>query len=113
MDKLKKYQDLIIDFLQRYNAETSKGLLQGINRRLLIDRKNNSFQLISIGWRGDRHVFGVVFHFDILNEKIWIQCNGTEREIVDEFIAAGVPKNDIVLGFLPPDARHFLGFAVA
>jgi hypothetical protein len=113
MDKLKKYQDLIIDFLQRYYAETHKSMPQGVSRRLLIDRENNSFQLISIGWREDRHVFDVVFHFDIINDKIWIQCNGTELEIVDEFMNAGVPKTDIVLGFVPPYARHFWGFAVA
>lgn len=99
--------------MQQYNAATSKGLKQGVNRRLLIDRENNSFQLISIGWRDERHVFGVVFHFDIINEKIWIQCNGTEREIVDELMEAGIPKTDIVLGFVPPYARHFTGFAIA
>ncbi|TAF92595.1 MAG: hypothetical protein EAZ32_00835 [Cytophagia bacterium] len=42
-----------------------------------------------------------------------IQCNNTEREIVDELLANGVPKSDIVLGFMPPHARHFSGFAVA
>jgi XisI protein len=34
-------------------------------------------------------------------------------EVVDDFMAAGVDHNDIFLGFVPPSARHFLGFAVA
>jgi hypothetical protein len=42
-----------------------------------------------------------------------MQCNNTEYEVVDEFMAAGVDRNDIVLGFVPPQARHFSGFAVA
>ncbi|MEO0042888.1 MAG: hypothetical protein RL329_2336, partial [Bacteroidota bacterium] len=54
-----------------------------------------------------------IFHFDIKDGKIWFQCNNTEREVVDELMAMGVEKQDIVLGFLPPYARHLSGFAAA
>jgi hypothetical protein len=94
MDKIKKYQDVIIDFLNRYNSETGRSLE-------------------NTGWRGGRYIFGPIFHFDIINGKIWMQCNNTEREVVDELMAAGVERSDIVLGFVPPAARHFLGFAEA
>ena len=113
MDKIKKYQDIIIDFLNRYNAETSSYSADGIKRRILIDKENNSFQLLSIGWRNNLYTFGPIFHFDIIDGKIWMECNNTEREVVDEFMAAGVDRQDIVLGFVPPSARHFSGFAVA
>ena len=52
MDKIKKYQDVIIDFLNRYNAETGRSLEDTIKRRILVDREHNSFQLLSTGWRG-------------------------------------------------------------
>jgi hypothetical protein len=42
-----------------------------------------------------------------------MQCNNTEREVVDEFMAQGVDRQDIVLGFVPPYARKFSGFAEA
>ena len=113
MDKIKKYQDIIIDFLNRYNSETGRSLEHSIKRRVLIDREHNSFQLLSIGWRGNHYIFGTIFHFDIIDGKIWMQCNNTEYEVVDEFMAAGVDRNDIVLGFIRPQARHFSGFAVA
>jgi XisI protein len=113
MDKIKKYQNIIIDFLNRYNEETSNYADADRKRRILIDRENNSFQLLSIGWNDDLYTFGPIFHFDIINGKIWMQCNNTEREVVDEFMAAGVDRQDIVLGFVPPPARHFSGFAVA
>ncbi len=112
MDKVKKYQNIVIDFLNRYNADTTVPS-DTVQRRVLIDKKNNSFQLLSIGWRNNLYTFGPIFHFDIINGKIWMQCNNTEREVVDELMAAGVRKNDIVLGFVPPEARHFSGFAVA
>ena len=114
MDKIEKYQNVIISFLNRYVEETSGGYLDdSVKRRVLIDKINNSFQLLSTGWRGQNYTFGTIFHFDIINEKIWMQCNNTEREVVDEFMAEGVDSQDIVLGFVPPYARHFSGFAVA
>jgi XisI protein len=111
MDKVKKYQKIVIDFLNRYHADTNNAS-DTVQRRILIDKKNNSFQLLSIGWRNHLYTFGPIFHFDIINGKIWMQCNNTEREVVDELMEAGVRKSDIVLGFVPPEARHFLGFAV-
>ncbi len=111
MDKIKKYQDIIIKYMYDYEAEfNDKG---DVKRRILVDRENNSFQLLSAGWHNDHYIFGPIFHFDIINGKIWMQCNNTEREVVDEFMAQGVDRQDIVLGFVPPYARHFSGFAVA
>ena len=114
MEKLTLYQDAIIQFMRRYLAETGQGIYDDdVKRRVLIDRDNNSFQLLSTGWRGEHYLFGPIFHFDLINGKIWIQCNNTEREIVDELMADGVDRQDIVLGFVPPYARPFSGFATA
>ncbi len=113
MDKITKYQNIIIEFLNHYNAETATYADEDIKRRILIDRENNSFQLLSTGWSGDLYTFGPIFHFDIINGKIWMQCNNTEWEVVDDLMAAGVDRKDIVLGFVPPSARHFSGFAVS
>ena len=49
---------------------------------------------------------------DIKDKKIWIQRDGTEIGIANELIAAGVPKEDIVLGFHAPYKREFTDFAV-
>jgi XisI protein len=54
-----------------------------------------------------------VFHFDILNGKIWMQCNHTEWEVVDFLMEHGVERLDIVLGFVPAYARQASGFGVA
>jgi XisI protein len=111
MDKIKKYQDIILKYMYDYEAEFNDS--DDVKRRILADRENNSFQLLSTGWRNSHYIFGPIFHFDIIDGKIWMQCNNTEREVVDEFMAQGVDKQDIVLGFVPPHARHFLGFGVA
>lgn len=114
MDKITHFQNVILQFLNNYNEEMGGNLpTSNPPRRVLADRENNSFQLLAQGWKGNHYIFGPLFHFDIINGKIWIQCNNTEREIVDELMAQGIDKQDIVLGFIPPQARHFSGFAVS
>ena len=113
MDKIKKYQDIVIDFLNHYIEEANQSENSDVKCRLLIDRENNSFQLLSIGWQRNHYTFSPTFHFDIIDGKIWMQCNNTEWEVVDDLMAAGVDRQDIVLGFVPPHARHFSGFATA
>ena len=78
-------------------------------------RKNYRFQLrrgINIGWKQQIRTYGVIIHVDIKDDKIWIQRDGTEIGIANELIAAGVPKEDIVLEFYAPYKRQFTGFAV-
>ncbi|MEN8221131.1 MAG: element excision factor XisI family protein [Pseudomonadota bacterium] len=53
---------------------------------------------------------GAVIHVDIIEDKIWIQYDGTEEGIA---VDKGVPKETIVLGFRPPELRSYTGFAVA
>ncbi|WP_442938932.1 element excision factor XisI family protein [Nostoc sp.] len=49
---------------------------------------------------------------DIKDNKIWIQRDGTEIGIANELVAAGVSKEDIVLGFHAPYKCEFTDFAV-
>jgi XisI protein len=69
--------------------------------------------LLRIGWRKDRYVRACPFHFDIKDGKVWIQQNRTDIEVGDELIARGIPKSDIVIGFLPVEMRSTSGYAVA
>lgn len=112
MDKIKKYQDIIIAYLEEY-AKIIPANLPDVENKVITDRQNNHFQLLRIGWQGELYVFTVVFHFDIKDGKIWFQRNITEREVVDDFMKKGVAREDIVLGFRPPYARPHSGFAVA
>lgn len=112
MDKIKNYQNIIIKFLQERAAPTL-GIDENIRREVIIDRESNNFQLLHIGWKGHHYQFFVAFHLSIINEKIWLQWNRTEFEVVDYLMENGVPKEDIVLGLKPPYVREHTGFAVA
>lgn len=65
------------------------------------------------GWKADKYRFKVLFHLDIINDKIWLQQNDTEFAIADELVEKGVPRTDIVLGFLAQHIRAHSGFATA
>ncbi|WP_460206989.1 element excision factor XisI family protein [Scytonema sp. NUACC21] len=66
-----------------------------------------------VGWDGQRRVHGSVVHIDIIQGKIWIQHDGTNRPVAEELLEAGVPREDIILGFHPPQVRHYTDFGVA
>jgi len=58
-------------------------------------------------------VNGAVIHVDIIDDKIWIQHDGTEDGIALELEEAGIPKDKIVLGFKTLDIRKYTGYGVS
>ena len=58
-------------------------------------------------------VSGCVVHVEIINDKIWIQRDGIEQGITDDLVAAGIPKDKIVLAFHAPNLRQHTGYAIA
>ncbi len=113
MDKIKKYQELIVSFLHDFYEVKNLSSEGSLDNQIIVDREHNHFQLLCVGWKGKKYFTGIYFHFDIKNEKIWIQQNNTECLVADYFTERGVPKSDIVLGFQPEYARPYTGFATA
>ena len=66
-----------------------------------------------VGWINGQRIYGSVIHLDLINGKVWLQHNGTEGDIAQELMAAGVARQDIVLGFRSPAVRVHTGYAVA
>jgi XisI protein len=78
----------------------------------LFDDERGHYQLLYVGWRGNKRDFGCVLHLDIKDGKIWIQHDGTEVGVANQLVELGVPKQDIVLAFHEPQVRQFTDFAV-
>jgi hypothetical protein len=83
-----------------------------IRSQVVVDPDRDHFQLLNVGWDGDRRVHGTVLHLDLIDGKIWVQHDGTDRPVVEALEAAGVPKEDIVLAWHPPYLRELTGYAV-
>jgi hypothetical protein len=80
---------------------------------VIVSRDLNHFMLVHEGWENDRQVHGCVVHAEIRSNKIWIHYDGIEDGITNELVAAGVPKDHIVLAFYPPQVREHTGYAIA
>ncbi len=63
------------------------------------------YLLITLGTEGDKRTHDCIVHLEIIDRQIWIQCDGIESGIATDLIGAGIPANQIVLGFLPPERR--------
>lgn len=111
MDKIKQYEKAILSILEEY-AKIKYANIKGGNE-IIADKENYRYQVVTIGWDGDVFVHDCPMHFDIINGKIWVQQNMTEWEVGEMLEEQGVPKSDIVPGFLPPDLRQYSKYATA
>jgi hypothetical protein len=76
----------------------------------IFDSEHDHYQLLYVGWPGDKRDFGCILHLDIKGGKIWIQHDGTEEGIANRLVEMGVPKQDIILAFHEPYVRQFTDF---
>jgi len=84
-----------------------------VTSKTVFDEAADVYLVVVEGWRDVRRMHGCLVHVEIREDKIWILLDGTENGVAEELMAAGVPKEHIVLGFKSPQARLHTGFAVA
>ncbi|MFB2935254.1 XisI protein [Aerosakkonemataceae cyanobacterium BLCC-F154] len=111
MDTLDNYRQILQNILIEY-AQLPYAYGQ-LERQLIIDENKNHYLLLTLGWENKKRVHGCLIHIDIIDEKIWIQRDGTEDGIANDLVNAGIPKNRIVLAFHPADIRQFTEYAVS
>ena len=115
MDKTSKYRSALIGILENYAADrpAAHQMPYGLNIQLLFDKDRDQYQVLGMGWRGEQQSFLVLFHFSIQDGKIWLHRNVADYDILEDLEKKGIPKQDIVLGFQPPQYRQYSGYAVA
>lgn len=111
MDTLTRYRELVKDIIREHARYTPSNA--EIEVETIFDESNDHYELIHIGWSGSHRIQGAVIHIDIRNGKIWIQFDGTADGVATELVAAGVPKDHIVLAWKPPNRRKDTDYAVA
>lgn len=111
MERIKQYRQAIRSLLERYAGEGHRdGQLE---TQIICDSEHDHYQLVSLGWQGQRRFYSCLMHLDIKNGKIWIQRNQTDQLIAQELVEMGVAREDIVLGLQPAYARPDTGYGVA
>ncbi|QYO65157.1 XisI protein [Leptolyngbya sp. 7M] len=110
MDTLDQYRDVVYKILSQYTPLMSQS---GITSTVIISEDRNHFIVINEGWEGKRRIHNLVFHAEFRDRKLWIHHDGIDHGITEELVAAGIPKDQIVLAFHPPHIRQHTGYAVA
>jgi len=113
MDKVNRYRETIRQVLELYANWSKRKPGIDVVTELVVDAQQNHFELLDIGWERECRVHHVILHLDIINGKIWIQHDATNRPVADALLEAGVPHEDIVLAFHPPEVRQYTEFAAA
>jgi len=111
MDKLERYRSCIQTLLFKHSQSKSRN--EDVENELFFDPVRDRYQLMRVGWKGLERIYYTVLHFDIKDEKIWLQHNATDTDIGQELLEIGVAKEDIILGLHPPYKRPYTGYGVA
>ncbi len=112
MDKLSRYRQIVRDTLlplteRRYTPDK-------VSNEAVFDEAHDRYIIVCVGWPDNLHrVYFNLAHLDIINEKVWIQYDGTEDGIGYDLEAAGIPKHDIVPAFHPENVRPHTGYGVS
>lgn len=109
MDSLKaKYRPIIEKLLVDYAEFLGNHEVQ---MELVFDRDRDL--LVETGWQDGYPIYGSLLHIDIIEDKIWIQHDGTEEGMAQELVNAEISKDCIVLGFKSMERRKLTEFAVS
>jgi len=111
MARVEDYTAYVEEIIRRYGQY--KPSYGEVEVQMIFDRENQHYQLLNVGWNKHQRIRGCVLHIDIKDGKIWIQHDGTEVGVANEFVEMGVPQEDIVLAYHASYKRPYTGFAVS
>jgi hypothetical protein len=110
MDTREAYERAILTVLEDHLPRIPQ---PGLQVTLVKDRENGHYQIVHSGWQQGTYSYGSVLHIDLTpDHKVVVLHNGTEAMIADDLHEAGIPKQDIILAFLPRYAQEASGFGV-
>lgn len=109
MDTTHRYRDIIQEVIETYGNRSTPQV--GSRTEIIFDRERDSYLLLEVGWERGERLYMTLMHLDLIDGKIWVQDDGTEEGAAILLMEAGVPKENIVLGFYPESHRLHTEFA--
>jgi hypothetical protein len=115
MDKLTRYKSLIKQLLRQYVELDSRSpdTNPETEHLLVADDEQGHYLWLNLGWWKGERLNSPTIHVRLKDGKIWIEEDWTDIGFADQLLAAGVPKEDIVLAFHAPEMRQYTEFAAA
>lgn len=113
MDKIDKYHQIIKKLPAYYADLINRHPKPEKETETIFDEERDPYMLVTTYWSDGRRIWGTTIYVRIRNGKFWIEEEWLENGIATDLLKAGVPKEDIVLAFHPPEMRPLTEFAVA
>lgn len=115
MDRITQYRQIVKGPIAKYAQ--LKPAYGEIEIKSIFDETHDQYQLLYVGWDKYQRIHNVILHLEIRGGaqdcKVWIQYDGIEGGVAEELAQAGVPRENIVLGFHPENVRRYTEYAVA
>jgi len=70
-----------------------------VSTQTVFDRASDHYLLMIVGNENERRVHACLVHIDRIDDKIWIQTDGTERGMAPALVRGGIPPERIILAF--------------
>ncbi len=112
METVAHLQSKVNQVIDNYLQQLRQPANQNIHFEAIIDTQGNHYQIIALGWEDNHRVFNLLFHLDIIDNKIWVQEDKMEYSIAEMLVEQGVSKKDIVLAYFPEYHREHTEYAV-
>ena len=111
MDRVIKYRQMIKKIILDFTE--SLGDSETVERVLFFDEEHDNYMMQCLGWKSYSRVDRRYILVRLRKGKVYIDDDWTQDGIATMLVEAGVPPEDIVLSFNPPEVRELTGFAVA
>jgi XisI protein len=66
----------------------------------ICDDASGNYLAMVVGWSSAYRHDHIFIHLRLKDGKVWIEHNGTEEDLVERLVEAGVLREDIVPGFI-------------
>lgn len=96
MDKVEKYSGILNSLFLNKATQRLAGM-EEVRPHPIIDRERKEYVLMWIGWAGDEYVHGIMFHVQIVADKIVIYKDNTDIDLKTFLQEQGVEQNDIIV----------------
>lgn len=113
MDRVETYRTILKDLLKHQAEVMRQGPQAEIETELTFDEERDHYLLLRLGWTPEGRLFVPTLYARLHDGKIWIENDWTEEGLATGLLERGVPPEDVVLAFHPPEMRAHTEFAVA
>ena len=94
MDKLERYREIIKEIVGYYGSLQSS--VGDVQTYAICDERTDNYLVLDVGWLAFGRQHAIPIHIRLRNGKVWLEWDGTDQEIAQQLIDAGIDENDIV-----------------